>query len=159
MTAASCGTVRTKLSAYRDGPLDDAAALDVERHLEVCAGCREELAGIDEVARLVTGTAIAAPPGFGDRLQARLRARRAAENAWAHRARLARRASLLAAALLVALLAGLGPAIVRDTRTVDPSIVDDETLNFVLFGAADSIDPAGFSPSEGEYSPYSGDAP
>jgi len=119
----------------------------------------KELAGIDAVARLVAGTAIAARPGFDDRLQARLRARRIGGDAWARRARLARRASLPAAALLVALLAGLGPAIVHDTRTAAPSIVDDETLNIVLFGAADPIDPAGSSPSEGEHSPYSGDAP
>ncbi len=159
MTTAPCETLRARLSAYRDGALDDATALDVRRHLDACAGCCEELVGIEAVARLVAGAAIAAPSGFDERLQARLRARGAAEIAWALRARLARRASLVAAALLVALLAGLGPTIVRDSRTASPSILDDQTLNLVLFGADDPVDPAGSSTSEGRPEPEPGDAP
>ena len=70
----------------------------------------------------------------------------AAEEVRVRRGRLARRSSLLAAAVLVALLAGPGPAIVRDPRTGPPSITDDQNLNLVLFGTADLEDTGGPSP-------------
>ena len=50
-----------------------------------------------------------------------------------------------AAAVLVAVLAGLGPRLVRDTRTAAPAITDDQNLNLVLFGSSD-IDDTGDAP-------------
>lgn len=146
MTTTACRTIRTRLSAYRDGALARGTTREVAAHLGDCTGCREELGGIDAVARLVAGAAVTAPSGFDERVRARLGARALAEEAWARRGRLARRSSLLAAAVLVALLAGLGPAIVRDPRTGPPSITDDQNLNLVLFGTTDLEDTGGPSP-------------
>jgi len=143
MTTTSCRTIRVRLSAFRDDVLSIAAAHDVSTHLADCAGCREELREIDTVARLVGGATVAAPDGFDERLRARLAARRRSDDAWNRRGRLARRASLLAATILVALLAGLGPAIVRDATAPPPSINEDENLNLVLFGSPDLDDTRG----------------
>jgi len=145
MTTTACRTIRSRLSAYRDGALAPGAARDVAAHLEGCDGCREELAGIDAVARLVAGAGVIAPPGFEERLRARLHGKGLTEKAWASRGRVARRASLAAAAVLVAALAGLGPRLVRDTRTAAPAITDDQNLNLVLFGFPD-IDDTGDVP-------------
>jgi hypothetical protein len=56
---------------------------------------------------------------------------------------MARRASLLAAGFLVALAAGLGPAIVRGDRSGPPSLSDEQNLNLVLFGTTDVEGAAG----------------
>jgi anti-sigma factor RsiW len=146
MTTAACEMIGARLSAYRDGALPPGAARDVAAHLRECSGCRARLAGIEAVARLVAGAALPAPPGFDERLRARLRAKGLAEEAWARRGRLARRASLLAAGLLVVLAAGLGPAIVRGDRSGPPSLSDEQNLNLVLFGTTDVEGAANPSP-------------
>jgi anti-sigma factor RsiW len=47
--------IRTNLSAYKDGELDEALRDQVARHLQVCDACREELRELDQIDLLVRG--------------------------------------------------------------------------------------------------------
>lgn len=71
-----CKKSISRLSAYQDGELSAAQARDLERHLESCAGCRSELAALNElVGRLGRLTAPVPTPGFSARIMAGLRPR------------------------------------------------------------------------------------
>src|SRR5438105_9368329 len=56
------GHVRELLSEYLDGGLDGLERERVRGHLEVCAGCREEYAGLRATQRLVRSLPAVAPP-------------------------------------------------------------------------------------------------
>lgn len=62
----NCAQVRKLLSGYLDGALPDGVGPDgrtlMARHLDECAGCREELERYRELSRLVSCTVPAAPP-------------------------------------------------------------------------------------------------
>jgi hypothetical protein len=67
--------VRARLSAYLDGELPVAERGAVDQHLRACAACArrlEDLAALDAAARALP---LAAPPGYFERLPARVRAR------------------------------------------------------------------------------------
>jgi anti-sigma factor RsiW len=133
MNPTPCDDLRPRLSAYRDGALAPGRRRAIEAHLEGCAGCRGELESIARVAGHVAAAAAVARPGFEARLRARLETRRRTNEAWASRARLARRLSLVSAALLVVAVTGLGPALLRDWREARTEASDEEILQIALF--------------------------
>lgn len=127
-----CEAIRPRLSARHDAALGPAEAARVDAHLEACASCREELAALTAVAALVGEAAVDAGPDLEARVARALAARRASRDAWAARGRLARRLSLYAAAVLVAVLIGLGPTVLRVTRPSQGSVSDDQLLYLAL---------------------------
>ncbi|MEX2221765.1 MAG: zf-HC2 domain-containing protein [Candidatus Rokuibacteriota bacterium] len=67
----TCHEVREGLSAYVDAALDPDERARVEAHLETCAECRHELAGLRETVALLRRVEPArAPVGFVDRVVA-----------------------------------------------------------------------------------------
>ena len=61
------------LTAYRDDALSACECIDVRRHLESCAACREALEGHRRVARLLgTWVSPSVRPGFQERVCRRL---------------------------------------------------------------------------------------
>ncbi len=133
-----CEEIRSRLTAYHDGVISPDAHARIEAHLAGCAACREELNAITRVARLVAHASAAAGPGFDARLASRLKAKRYVEDLWARRGRLARRMSLVAAAVLVAALVGLGPTLLRGDRTSASAQSDDELIDLALYGSSEN---------------------
>ena len=48
--------IQNKLGAYMDGELNRQERLDVERHLEVCAACRNEMQELTRISSLLHGS-------------------------------------------------------------------------------------------------------
>jgi anti-sigma factor RsiW len=138
MSPEPCDEIRPRLSSYQDGEIPADARARIEAHLERCTACRDELEAIARVARLVAGAAVAASPGFEGRLAARLETKHRVEDLWARRGRLARRACLVAAAVLVAALVGLGPTLLRSDRSGTFAYNDDEIINLALYGSSEN---------------------
>jgi anti-sigma factor (TIGR02949 family) len=67
-----CTEAQPLLAAYLDGELERAPARDLEAHLDACAGCRAELAQLDDVRRALRSAAprYAAPPELRARIAA-----------------------------------------------------------------------------------------
>jgi len=60
-----CEEVRNRLGAFIDGESDIVEGRKVQRHLERCSGCREELAALREIGDFLAGECVpAAPRGF-----------------------------------------------------------------------------------------------
>ncbi len=127
-----CQDVRSRLSGYHDGALPPPLVESIGLHLDECPGCAAELAAISRVAELVGDATHDARPGFEERLTCKLTARRAAGEAWAARARLAKRLSAYAAVFLLAALVGLGPAVIRDVQEHAALSSDDQILYLAL---------------------------
>jgi hypothetical protein len=72
----NCEACRSLLSGFLDGALAGDQADQVARHLATCAGCQEELAGLERADRAVAVLEAPAPPrGYLVELQARVRER------------------------------------------------------------------------------------
>jgi anti-sigma factor RsiW len=72
----NCKKTISRLSAYQDGELPAPQSREVVRHLESCAGCRSELAALNElVGSLGRLTPPMPAPDFSARIMARLRVR------------------------------------------------------------------------------------
>lgn len=70
----NCAEVQKYLSDFLEKSLDNERARAIEDHLAVCSLCNEELAGLAECQRLVSGLPIVEPPlGFTNRVMARVR--------------------------------------------------------------------------------------
>ncbi len=138
MKRASCKEIRLRLSAYHDGALAPDRRAAIDSHLADCDGCRSELEATARLAAIVAGAALEARPGFEARLRAQLETQGQEVEPWAARARLARQLSLLSAAVLVAAVAGLGPALLRDWRQARLDASDAQVLQLALFGPTES---------------------
>ena len=73
---SACPDKEPMLHGLLDGELDAANALDIEAHLNTCAGCAGELERLGALSRLVRapGVAHAAPPGLAERIEAAVQA-------------------------------------------------------------------------------------
>ena len=120
---------RELLGPYVLGALEPGEEREVERHLEACAGCREEERGLRETHERLAGAAIAgaaAPPHLKDRVLAALppqegQALPAGESARTRRLRLVApvAAALLVAVALAAYFGGIfGP---EETAALEPT--------------------------------------
>src|SRR5262245_13023423 len=70
----NCVEVQKYLSDFLEKSVDNERARVIEDHLAVCSSCSEELAGLAECQRLVSGLAKLEPPlGFTSRVMARVR--------------------------------------------------------------------------------------
>ena len=80
-----CSQAREELTALVDGALEPAEAEVLRRHLDGCAACTHELAGIEHTVALTRDALAELPalrPGFDTRLRARLDEVRAAPRPW-----------------------------------------------------------------------------
>ncbi len=69
-----CSRARKRLSAYIDGELSGKWAQRVEQHLAACTRCREELARLGTVNRLLLDSPqVTVPPFLASRILARAR--------------------------------------------------------------------------------------
>jgi anti-sigma factor RsiW len=72
-----CARVRETLTEYQLGLLDDAEAREVREHLSECVGCREELAALERLDRLIEpAEQYEAPANMWVGVQARMKPRR-----------------------------------------------------------------------------------
>lgn len=122
MTA--CEDVRLSLGAYVVGSLDGAERADVERHLDQCGACRDELSELAALPGLLARVDVAAfdpqppsPPELLDRLLA----------AAATERKRARRSRVLAAAAVVAVASAIAAATAAQVadghRSSTPAVV------------------------------------
>ena len=64
-----CEEVREALEACSTGELEAAGSVEVERHLESCAGCRGEFVRLRQLAAFLRGTPVPpVPEGFAARV-------------------------------------------------------------------------------------------
>ena len=69
-----CRQVQKYLHAYHDAELPAGVCEAVAGHLRTCAGCRQALTRLEQLADLLhTARASPVPPGFADRVLARAR--------------------------------------------------------------------------------------
>lgn len=69
---------------WLEGDLEELEVGRLEAHLQVCTDCRREVARQRQLTQLLTVTPMATPsPGFSDRFQHRLSARRSRKKSWA----------------------------------------------------------------------------
>ncbi|MBV9995441.1 MAG: anti-sigma factor [Caulobacteraceae bacterium] len=114
---SACADKALLLHALADGELDAGHALALEGHVEGCAGCAAELAGIRQVKEALLGAhpRFAAPAGLVERIEAALAAeaappparRRSAAEAWVLPGTIA----ALAASLAVVVALPRGPSL------------------------------------------------
>jgi hypothetical protein len=70
----NCEEVKKYLSDFLDKSLDFKRAEEIEDHLAACSPCSEELAGLADCQRLVSGLPLVEPPvGFTSRVMAEVR--------------------------------------------------------------------------------------
>ena len=119
-----CHEVEGLLSAYLDGELEPAVSTSVGAHVNTCAACRQRLANLESVGRMVRRAPYYQAP---DRLRARLTQ---------SRTRSTTRSQLLAWAAAVVMVASLSGSILfvrsstRAARTVDPvDVVAQEVVS------------------------------
>jgi anti-sigma factor RsiW len=87
-----CARVKKILSRYADGETSDTDSSLVKAHLDICALCHKEFAGLSQIKKLLTGRERKSLPP--DYLVSRLRDRIAGERVWAERSILAGMGSL-----------------------------------------------------------------
>jgi anti-sigma factor RsiW len=130
------------LSAYLDGELGDAARGRLVAHLETCAKCRTQYAGLERVHALFGGAErYAAPPTFSWRIAAALRSGEALRRPFFPVAlRVAAQAVALMAVVVVGVASGSflasGPVAGQAVRPSAPLSLD-------LFAAAPPDSPGG----------------
>jgi len=73
---AACERVRERLSGMLDNELSGAEGREVERHLEVCAACRRELALLQRLDGALGDLMVPAPAQLAGKVLARLQPRR-----------------------------------------------------------------------------------
>jgi anti-sigma factor RsiW len=113
---ASCDRIRKKLARYSVGGLGARAEAQVERHLDLCAACRAEVAALNRAADLVSQAGLEpAPERVWQGVRAQLTPRPEP------RPRLAARRWVLVAAAAVFLLFGL--LFLPGRRTPRPVVV------------------------------------
>jgi anti-sigma factor RsiW len=119
-----CHEVEGLLSAYLDGELESAVSASVRDHADTCAGCRQRLANLESIGRMVRRAPYYQTP---DGLRARLTHSRTRSTATSQ---------LLAWAAAVVMVASLTGSILfvrssaRAARTVDPvDAVAQEVVN------------------------------
>ena len=78
----SCSQIQGLLSAYMDGELPRQDDLAVAAHLEVCAGCRVELAGLQALDAALANLTPPMPAGLADKVLARLPQPRSRWRGW-----------------------------------------------------------------------------
>ncbi len=93
-----CAKCKERLSAYLDQETTAPETLAIQRHLEVCEGCRRELAALRRLSAALGDLAVPAPAGLARQVRRRLAPRRAP---W-------QRAMSLAASLVLGMVAGGG---------------------------------------------------
>jgi anti-sigma factor RsiW len=76
----NCDEVRPLVALYHDGELDSLRALELERHLRVCAGCEMALENVRTLGKATAGAYFSAPPDLRDNLLAAIREAQPAEN-------------------------------------------------------------------------------
>ncbi len=107
-----CGTVQPQLDRFARQEISPQVRTAIETHLRECPECRADLARLERLAALLaeTNAPPGVPEGFGDRLMAAARQRRASRPAprslSATLAEYAARAAVLAAGLLVGVAMG-----------------------------------------------------
>ncbi len=114
---------KTTLMAYQDGELAGQARTDVERHLEACAACRGEAAGMKDVSGLFSDArAMQAPSGLAGRIKLAARERGAAV-AEVETIKIARWLTWASAAVLAISCAGvwMNP-VTQQTQTIRTSV-------------------------------------
>lgn len=117
----NCTEAHRFLHAYLDNELDIAQSLDIERHLETCAACRESYDGYQELRDAMKGGSLyfTAPPQLRQRVSSSQRQRDRAS--FMARTTLWRGLGVAAAAcLIVAALAVLLSGIWRSGPTTSP---------------------------------------
>ena len=104
MSLLSCAATTQALGTYLVGALDPRERADVEAHLGICPGCRDELAGLAALpglmSRLTVDEVLAGPPPVDDALLERLLVTAARER------RVARHRRWIAAAAAAVVLVG-----------------------------------------------------
>lgn len=70
---SNCLEVQDRLSAWLDGELAPEVMTQVERHLEGCAGCRQELALLTALDQALGDLTAPVPAGLPEKVRARLR--------------------------------------------------------------------------------------
>ena len=109
-----CREVEGLLDAYQDRELEPAVSTSVRDHVEACAACRQRLANLESISRMIRRAPYYQAP---DALRARLAHARTRSMAMSH---------LLAWAAAVVMVASLTGAILfvrssaRPARTLDP---------------------------------------
>jgi anti-sigma factor RsiW len=98
----NCLEVQDNLSAWLDGELAPEVMVQVERHLEGCAGCRRELALLTALDQALGSLTAPVPAGLPEKVRARLA--RPSRRWWRHLA--------LAASLVLGIY--LGGTVARD---------------------------------------------
>jgi anti-sigma factor RsiW len=98
----NCLEVQDNLSAWLDGELAPEVMVQVERHLEGCAGCRRELALLTALDQALGSLTAPVPAGLPEKVRARLN--RPSRRGWRHLA--------LAASLVLGIY--LGGTLARD---------------------------------------------
>ena len=109
-----CREVEGLLDAYLDGELEPAVSTSVRNHVDACAACRERLANLESIGRMVRRAPYYQAP---DALRARLTPVRPRSTATSHRLAWA------AAAVIVASLTGsilFVTSSTRAARTAEP---------------------------------------
>ncbi len=99
---SNCLEVQDNLSAWLDGELGPEVMIQVERHLEGCAGCRRELALLTALDQALGSLTAPVPAGLPEKVRARIN--RPSRRWWQHLA--------LAASLVVGIY--LGGTLARD---------------------------------------------
>ena len=69
---SNCLEVQDNLSAWLDGELAPEVMIQVERHLEGCAGCRRELALLTTLDQALGSLTVPVPAGLPEKVRARL---------------------------------------------------------------------------------------
>jgi putative zinc finger protein len=154
----TCDDVRTLLPEHAVGSLDVEQDAEVRRHLRGCAACRGEASALEEGVGVFAATLVRpAPTELHDRVRTVL-AEEWAEGRPAPGAG-RRRAPLLAAAAVAAVLAATAVAVVQTGRAEDlaTDAAGYRTVLATLGGTGfrvGSLEPAGSTPVEGSVVAY-----
>jgi anti-sigma factor RsiW len=80
----SCGRMENKVLGYLDGRLKESERLEMEKHLELCAGCRLRVTEFRAVSGLLDELPMIEPsPAFDARVHALVAAEPAKQSWWA----------------------------------------------------------------------------
>lgn len=148
-----CEQVQNLLSRFFDRELDRAEHESVERHVDACAGCRAELAALEQLSDAARSLTDPEPPAdLWDRIIGQLAAQHVTREAAGQRRRALFRAAALAALVLIAVWTGWiahGPGLRRGEQAASsiPAVDLGPYLDELAKSPRISVAPYGAVPS------------